>query len=71
MSKVTIRERPAYPIFGVSRGALIPLKRKHGMFSETSSQPKKEIPEADKEALESFRLHRLEEARRALSGEPE
>jgi hypothetical protein len=69
MSKVTIRERPPYPLFGTSRGGLITLRRKHGASSGTSSQPKKEMSQAGKEILESFNLHRAEEARQALSGE--
>jgi hypothetical protein len=71
MSKVTIRERPPYPIFGSSRGGLITLRNKLGRSSGTSSQPKKEMSQASKEAMESFRMHRAEEARQALSGDQE
>jgi hypothetical protein len=61
---------PTKPFFGVSRGALIPLSRKLGLSSGTSSQPKKEMSQANKECLEAFNLHRAEEAQQALSGEP-
>jgi hypothetical protein len=46
-------KKPTKPLFGTSRGGLMTLRRKHGASSGTSSQPKKEIPEADKESQES------------------
>jgi hypothetical protein len=62
---------PTKPLFGISRGALIPISRKLGLSSGASSQPKKEMSKANKEVLESFRLHRADEAKAALSGEQE
>ncbi len=64
-------KKPMKPLFGTSRGGLITLRSKHGASSGTSSQPKKEMSQANKECLESFNLHRAEEARQALSDDQE
>lgn len=70
MAKVIMTGKPAEsPIFGVSRGALIPLRRKLGLSAGASSQPKKEMSKASREATEAFLKHRGAEAKEALSGD--
>ncbi len=43
-------KKPTKPLFGMSRGAIIPLSRKLGLPLNPQSQPKKQTPAADKES---------------------
>ena len=53
MAKVTFSGKaPTKPLFGISRGALIPMWRSLGL-PPPSSRPKKELSEEKKEAQES------------------